>query len=144
MSNTARIGFGAILTDKGTGGSGTDKIGNVTDLNIGGISLATVDATHYESADAYQEFIAGLIDAGEVTATVQAQPAASGSADNWHFLYDALNARVLRTYELAFPNGAKFTFTAFVTNLGIPVPLADKITTTVTFKISGKPVLANS
>jgi hypothetical protein len=144
MSNTARIGYGAILTDKGTGGSGTDKIGNVTDLNIGGISLATVDATHYESPDAYLEFIAGLIDAGEVTATLQSQPAASGDADEWHMIYDALNARVLRTYELAFPNGATFTFTAFVTNLGIPVPLADKITTTVTFKISGKPVLANS
>jgi hypothetical protein len=141
---TARIGYGTTLTDKGVAGSGTDAIGEITDLNIGGITLETVDATHMDSADAFREHIAGLLDSGDVTFTLQCLPVNSGSALNWHRIKDNQKARSLVVYEIKLPTNVTATFSAFVTSIGIPIPLDDKITTAVTLKVSGEIVFANA
>jgi hypothetical protein len=140
---SARIGFGTTLVDKGTAGSSTNTIAKITDIAVGGLSLATVDATHMGSTDRFQEFIAGLRDAGEVTLTVQSDPVNSGSADGWHHLKDAYEDNAAHIFWLTLPNGTRFTYTALTTNLAIPVPLGDKIVTNVTHKITGKPTWTN-
>jgi len=139
----ARIGFGTTLVDKGAAGSSTNTIDKITDVSIGGISLATVDATHMGSTNRFQEFIAGLRDGGEVTFTVQSDPVNSGSADGWHYLKDALEDNDPHVFHLTFPNGTRFTYTAFTTNLAVPTPLADKVVTNVTHKITGQPTWTN-
>lgn len=140
----ARIGHGTTLVDKGTTGSATNAILKVEDISIGGLSLGTVDASHTLSTDRYREFIAAMRDAGEVTFTVNSSPVASGSADGWHHIKDAYEDNTPHVFWLTLPNGTRFTYTAFTTNVGIPVPLAEKIVTTVTHKITGKPTWANA
>jgi hypothetical protein len=227
----ARIGHGSTVTFARDGD--TFNLGGVTDIQVSGLSMATVDATDMDSPDRFQQFIAGLRDGGEVTLTLQSQPVGlheftrdengpesgiqfamgmvygnpatladavpvilfttgslpedldqvgagvvylvEGGLDlpGSYFVFDgpsptgtvisvisdgagthyaaALSQRWVETYwrflqnaatefTLTFPSGSTLTADILVTNIGVPIPMADKITTNVTLKITGVPV----
>lgn len=50
------------------------ELGEITDINIGGLSMSTVDRSNTKSPDRYREFMAGMRDAGEITCTTLAIP----------------------------------------------------------------------
>ena len=184
--------------------------------------MATVDATHYKSPNAYQEFIAGLVDGGEITLVTQAPPqgpiafsrdalnivnlaadiedgkkvrvfttnalptglaidtdyfifqeppdppedpptgdyyfstdpsgtpivtlSSNGtgtqflvnSEEYWFQILQRLQFRNVRELGFVFPNGVEAEVDVLVTNFGISAPLNDKITTSVTFKLTSK------
>jgi predicted secreted protein len=136
----SRIGHGSTLT------VGGNAVGKIETISLGGITKDTIDVTNMASTAKYREFIAGLIDAGEVTFTTNAPIDFASDTTNY---YSDLKAEIEETsstseWVLTFPNSANITFDAWTTNFSINDPVGDKITTEVTLKISGQPTFADS
>jgi len=98
---------------------------------------STIDVTDHGSPDGWQEFKGGLKDAGEVSLEVNYDPSK----------HDTLIADFEdddpRNYKLTFPDPAAttWTFTAILTGFSAEAPVDDKLAASLTFKVSGKPVI---
>lgn len=133
-------GFGTQLKRGDGGGPETfTAIANVT--NIGGPSLSreTYDTTTHGSPDGWREFIGGLRDGGEVSADINYDP------DEHDSLFDDFDDVESRTWQVVFPpaaGSAVWQFEAILTGFEPTAPHDDKLTATVSFKVTGKPTLS--
>ena len=139
MATSARIGYGTLFAS-GNGASPEvfTTLGEVTAITPPGWSRDTVDATHEQSPGAHREFIAGLADAGEVSldinlvpggaakAAIEAEKALTGSSA-------AINRRI------TFPDGSYLTFVGIMTGDEEDSPIDDKMSASLTYKVSGVP-----
>ncbi len=111
-------------------------------VNISGPSLSrdTVDATNHASTSRWKEFIGGLRDAGEVTVELQFDPDSTGHAD----LRSDLAVDAVHNYRIIFtdPTPTQWTFAALVTRFEPRAPHDEKLTATVSLKLSGVPTFA--
>ncbi|MEM7416787.1 MAG: phage tail tube protein [Gemmatimonadota bacterium] len=128
-------------------GGGTEvftAIAQVRDVGGPGLSMDTIDVTHHGSADHWREFVAGLKDAGEVSLELLFDPTETTHRDASGGLLDDMDNRVLRNFQLQFPDTAQTTwsFAAFVTGFNPSAPHDGALTAAVTLKISGEPTLA--
>lgn len=138
----ADIGYGTIFK-VGNGGSPTETFtdfgAEVTSITPPGYSRDALDATHMSSPDRFREYIAGLMDAGEVSMDLNYIPDTA----------DAFVAAVIagkQNYQVVFVDESAaailtFTFAAICTAYQPTAPVDGKMTATATFKVSGKPVL---
>lgn len=134
----ASTGFGVLLK-VGDGGSPTEAFTTIDgEFRLSqppGYSRDAIDASHTASPDQFREYIAGMMDAGEVQGELNFVPAVS----------DAIVALIVagkQNYQILFPGVATWTFAAICTNYQVSTPFDDKMTASVTFKVSGKPTLA--
>lgn len=129
----------------GTSSGTTLKIGTNTIAHlssIGGVSLSaeTIDVTALDTTDGYRKHIASFKDGGEVPV--------SGFFDfedeGQQALYTAFNAETTDSYTIEFPAaiGAKWTFSAVVSNFETSAEVGNAVSFSATLKISGKPVLS--
>ena len=133
------LGNGTVLTV--SDGTNTTTIGNV--LNIGGPDQTrdVIDITTMDSANLRREFIPGLIDPGEITFDVNYDGTAAGTANDLHNLQTA----TAMTWKITFNDStvetskSSFSNTGFMTNLGFQIPFDDKVTQSVTVKMTGTP-----
>lgn len=133
MTTNAAIGYSTTFGIKNGGGT-YDNVAEVTKVKPPNYSRDAVDATHMESPDRFREYIAGLMDAGEVSIELNYVPATS----------DVLVAAMVAgkgNFQITMPNSVRFQFEAIVTGWETDAPLDDKMVATATFKVSGKPVL---
>ncbi|MDX1219047.1 histidine kinase [Sinorhizobium medicae] len=93
-----------------------------------------VDATHMQSPNRTREFIDGLTDPGEASFEMNYVP---GSASD-KALIAAKGKR--KWCRITFPNGVQTLFTGSRQTYEKAAPTDDKMTATVTFKVSGDPV----
>ncbi|MFG2670485.1 phage tail tube protein [Streptomyces sp. NPDC048445] len=132
-------GFGTILKR----GDGEEPevftaIANLTNVDDGGRTRTTIDVTAHDSPNQYMEFVGGLIDPGEVTVDINYDPA----------VHDVLEADLEdtdpRNYQIVFPDTAEttFSFAAVMTGFSKSAPYDDKLSGSLTFKVSGKPSIA--
>lgn len=138
----ASLGFDGYEVILGIGdGASTEVFTSIAEiLDVAGptYSKDTIDVSHASSPDKYREFIAGFIDAGEVTVS------ANMTQSDFASLLALLELEPLNNYKLTIPD-SNFTtkptilFAAHVTALSSPIPVEDKVTMDVTFKVSGKP-----
>lgn len=128
--------YGTSLTWDGEVVASLDNIGGVE------ISVDTVEVTTHDSPDAYKEYIAGLLDAGEV--------ALSGFYNNEDatgqiaMVADAA-ARAVKAAVITFPpsTGTTWSFNGLITSIKVgDAAVADGIPFSATIKITGKPTLA--
>lgn len=132
-------GFGTILK-RGDGETPEvfTAIANLTNVDDGGRTRNTIDVTAHDSPNAYMEFVGGLIDPGEVTIDINYDPA----------VHDVLEADLEdtdpRNYQIVFPDTAAttFSFAAVMTGFSKSAPHDDKLSGSLTFKVSGKPTIA--
>lgn len=94
-----------------------------------------VDATHFQSPNRYREFIPGLTDAGEASFEMNYVP---GSPTD-RFLNSIKGKRLIA--RLTFPNGVQIIFMASRGAYEKSAPNDDKMTATLTLKVSGEPVI---
>jgi predicted secreted protein len=133
--------FGTTLKRDSTGSGSYVAIANVSDLSGPSRTREAIEVTAHDSPNQYREFVKGLKDGGEVTATINYDPASAQIA--------ALDADFeeddLRNYQIVMLPGEAdehtWTFSAMITDLGDSFPIDDKMERDVTFKISGKPTL---
>lgn len=135
----AAIGYGATFAveDDDASPSNYVVLAEVYDINPPDQKIDQIDATHSQSPNRYREFIQGLVDPGETSFDMNFVP---GSAADLRI--QALRDGLARSCQITFPNGATWTFSGVLTGYQPKVPTADKMTATVTFKVSGSIVAA--
>lgn len=116
------------------------QIAGVHNFGEMGKSRGTYDTTAQDQADPYKTFGGGLVDAGEFELELTFKDAAADA--NYDLLLSDIELDAPRRYEVRLPTTGKtkFTFDALVTDIGVAMPMEDKIVRKVKFKLSGKPV----
>ena len=128
----------ALKRGDGAGPEVFTAIARVTNVGGPGLSRETYDVTAHDTPSNYMHFIGGLVDPGEVSVDVNYAPAD----------HDALVADLEdvdpRNYQLVFPDPDQTTwgFAAVMTGFEPSAPYDDKLTATLTFKVSGKPTIS--
>lgn len=136
-----KIGHGSTLSIS-DGASGWNTLIGVDNLNFDSGTSDDVDVTDWDSPDAYEEVIQGIKRDGQVTFSQNEVPDGAGSPDSeFDQVVAAHGAGTLKTFKLDLgpTPDATITFDAVVKNYAIAVPTADKITTSITLRISGAP-----
>lgn len=113
----------------------------VIGFTLPSMSRDTYETTHFESDERFKEFKAALRDAGEVTIQVQCE----GLADMDEFYVDYRNDQPVE-YRIKWPDiggvadsGELFDFSGLITNIEPETPIDNRITFSITIKLSGKP-----
>lgn len=142
----AKIGYGALLK-RGDGGSPEVFTTLLEVTKVGGpkYSRDAIDATHSESLDGHREFIAGLVNAGEISFEGNYVPRDSTQNQTTGILTEFANGD-LRNWTLTLPPvasqpAAVWAISGILTAFEPDVPVDGKMVYTGTIKISGKPVL---
>lgn len=140
MTSEARIGWGAeIQLSTSASAAGLVELGEVKRFGVPSDQADEHEVTHFKSADRRKEYISGLIDSGEVSATINYVP--GGATDL--LLTDALEDGTVRAVRFIIPDqvGAaawQITTSGFVKKYA-PDDLEPNapITATVTIRVTG-------
>ncbi|MEG3084002.1 phage tail tube protein [Sphingomonas sp. PB2P12] len=133
----AATDIGALTTFGKVTGSTYIPFAEMTELTLPETSRDSVDFTHFGSPDLHREFKPGWSDAGEAAITYNLVPGLMDDA----VIAAHMASRVVETWRVVFPNGAKLEFKGFSTRHARATPIDDKMTGSATWKVSGKPVL---
>lgn len=100
-------------------------------------SRDTIDVTSLSSTGGYREFIGGFRDGGTVTLPM------NFTRSTYETMNNDFEANVHQHYEIELPDTetTTFEFVGLVTELGLAIPVDDKITADVTIKVSGAIVI---
>ena len=112
------------------------EIGELTDADFMDISVEDIDTTSHGSPDKAREFIGGLMDGGELSFTVNFDPAMHG---------DILDV-VGKTHRMKFvfppaADDAELLFTGHINSMSGTSPIDDKLESELSVKVSGRPSL---
>lgn len=136
MATSTSIGYGTTFAVGDGGGPEVfTDLAEVTNVTGPAVTRETVDATHMGSPNRYREFIAGLIDGGEVTVDMNYVPGGATEI----LLNACLEQVAARNYRITAPNTEVLAFSGFCTAKSAAIPLDDKMTLSATFKVSGDP-----
>jgi predicted secreted protein len=137
MAHEDRIGHGTKVyrTADGTSAGVRGHVGRIRDVTPPNLSRDAVESTDMESEEKWEEFIGGIKRSGELTFEMTFDP---GSAEVIAFLAE-LNTDTAGYYILVFPDTTEWGFGALLTGYEPTTPVADKMSASVTFKLSGKP-----
>lgn len=109
------------------------EMGEVFNITPPNAQVDDVDVTHNQSPNRTREFIAGLNDPGEASFEINWVP---GSATDT--IINALkDAGTVVSHKIDFPNGLYWEFTGYVKGFEPTMQTEDKMTATVTVKVSG-------
>lgn len=140
MSSNAFSGVGATFKRSDMESSPTySAIAEVNSIDGPTKSRETIDVTSLDSTGGYREFIASFRDAGEVTLEM------NFTRDGYVDMNDDFESDSAVDYKITLPDtgNTELDFSAFVTNLGQAIPLDDKVTMSVTLKITGQVTLSS-
>lgn len=134
MPTAVTIGHGSSF-EIATADSPLDfvSISEVMSISPPSDTIDVIDATSMDSANATREFILGLNDPGECSFEMNFVP---GSASD-DLIQSVRQAREAVTCRITFPNTVRWTFLGILTGYEPAVPFDDKMTATVTFKVTG-------
>lgn len=112
-------------------------IANVTSINPPSMERETIDVTAHDSTDGWMEFVGGLKDGGEVSADINYDP---GEHDSLVADFDDEDPR---NYRIVFPDddATTWSFSAILTGFEPEAPYDDKLSASLTWKVTGKPTL---
>ncbi len=135
------------MASKATAGVGTTfrrwdginwvEIAEIKQITGPGKTRTTIDVTSLDSTGGYNEFIGGFRDGGTVVLAMIFR------RDTYEIMDGDFESNVLRNYEIYLPDD-EFTsieFEGLVTELPLEIAPDDAITTNVTIKVSGQPVM---
>jgi len=114
---------------------GATTIAAIRDIQGPTLASDTIDVTTHDSPGAWREFVAGLIDGGEISLDLIWDPDNATQTS----LRTDLVARAAVTYSITFPDAtpAVATFSGFVTAFEIGAPADGELSASVTIKTTG-------
>ncbi len=134
--------FGTLVKwDNGAGVYTT--IAELRDISGPNFKLDTKEVTSHSSPGAIKEFIATLIDAGEITFNISFLPQDPTHDYSAGILRDMFN-RTRRNVRLVFPDAGvtTWTFPCFVVDFKTDEKVDGSLDGSVTVKVAGQPTLA--
>lgn len=130
----AILGYLCLFEVESAAGSGAFvELAEVTTLTPPSDTIDSVEVTHMQSPDKTREFIPGLKDPGEVSMDLNWIP----GSDTDEFIRAWAERRASR---ITFPNDVTWTFGAFPTSYSGEVPIDDKMTASLTCKVTSSVV----
>jgi Lambda phage tail tube protein, TTP len=137
MAN-AMLGYGSVFQVQ-TESSPDNYVdmAEVISITPPSFSLDQVDVTHMASPNRNREFISGLNDPGECSFDMNFIPGNASDDRMFELLNLPTGAPRARNCRISYPNGVTWSFQAELTGYEPTVPVDDKMTATVTFKVSG-------
>jgi len=135
----ALLGYGTTFVIATSGNSPTDyvSVGEIYDVTPPSAEVDQVEVTHMQSDNRRREFISGLIDGGECSFEMNFIPGSAGDLELIEILTLALGVSRRRQCRIRYPNGVTETFFAELQQYQPSVPTDDRMTATVTFKVTG-------
>lgn len=134
MATEADIGYGSEFAI-GDGLGAFTPVAEVTSITPPSDSTDVIDVTHMASPNRTREFIQGLNDPGECSFEMNFVP--GSDADT---AIQALKGAGTKDFQITFPPGGTgavtWTFSGFLTGYEPAVPNEDKMTATVTIKVT--------
>jgi hypothetical protein len=135
-ASAASNGFGAVFAYLSTNPSTYTDLAEVLSVTPPSINVETVDVTHMGSDDGFREYIASLKDGGEVTVNLNYVEASAT-------LLQTLVLAGVETWKITLPGSSTLIFSGIPTAFAFDeVVIDDKITMSLTIKVTGKPVYA--
>lgn len=129
MPSAAKRVYGTLFK------KGSTTQAEVTGIGEVGPDADMLDVTSLDSADGHREFIAGLVNSGELPITMNFIPGTATQATQ----QSDLKAGTSGTYSIVWTGSAEtWTFTALVKSFKVNGEVGDKLTASATFQISGK------
>lgn len=102
------------------------------------VSVDQVEVTHFKSPGRSREYIAALSDNGTASASMNYVP--NSATDQ--LIETLLTSGDTAEMRITYPNGVTVTFDAFVASYSKAIPVADRMTADVSFKVTGDVVMA--
>jgi predicted secreted protein len=133
-------GVGTLFQRSNMAGTPTfSTIAEINDLSGPNLSRNTIDTTSLDTVGGYKTFIGGFRDGGEI------QLEMNFTLDGYDALKLDFEDDSARDYQIVLPDTGSTTlgFSALVTAIGMKIPKEDKITASVTLKISGQVTLTS-
>lgn len=128
--------FGTVWAFDPAGGAVYVDVADVTEIGVLDVSAETIETTVHGSAGGWRTFIGGLKDGGELSMSINYDPALHGT------IFSAIGVDgVTHEITLADAGAAVITFTGIITGLSVGAPMDDKMTGDVSIKVSGAPVI---
>ena len=137
MSSNAVAGVGTLF--RRWSGSAWVNIAEVNSISGPSISRDNIDVTSLDSTGGYREFIGGFRDAGALQLTM------NFSRSTFELMKTDFESDTSQNYEIVLPDAENTTleFVGLVTELPLEITADDKITSSVSLKITGQ-VTVNS
>ena len=135
----ALLGYGSTFEIANSGQSPTSfvSLGEVFNITPPSAQIDQIDVTHMQSPGRRREFISGLIDGGECSFEMNYIPGSTGDEELNEILELAVGVSRRRSCRIRYPNGVTHTFDAELQSYEPTVPTDDRMTATVTFKVTG-------
>jgi predicted secreted protein len=112
---------------------GSDKIAEITKVQMSGSKSDLVDVTNMDSGNV-REFLATLIDSGDISFDANYIPGDSTQAS----LLSTFNNQTLSSWQIVLPSSAgTWSFSAYVSSLDIDLPIDKQGTISGKLKITG-------
>ncbi len=132
-------GFGTTLSID------SDTVAELTSISGPSVTMDTIDVSAHnagsEAGDVYRDFVAGLIDGGEVSMEGNLTTEAKANEITGH-----MESRDAQTVIITFPSDEglanTWTFEGIVTAFSTEAPYDDKLSFSASIKVTGRPVLA--
>lgn len=133
------IGLGTKFQREGATPGTFEDIAQVVSITPPQSEADDVEIEELDPADGYKRYLPGLLDAGEVSLTLNFDPANTGHNA---LLSDHQN-RATKNYRIVLPDGYQWTFSGYVKSFAPQeISAGEVIQAEVTIKVSGKPTLA--
>lgn len=131
----------AVQIGDGAGPEVFTTIGQVRNISGPSFSLDTSDVTTHDSAGGWREFVATLLDAGEITLEIVWDP---DLATHISLRQDLVARLSSRNFKIIFPDATSTTWTipASVTAYQPEAPVDGELSASITLKLTGQPTLA--
>lgn len=136
----ALIGYGSFFHVSQDDGTTWIEIAEVFDITPPSSTVDQIDATHMQSPNRNREFISGLSDPGSASFEMNFVP---GSPSD--ILIQSIRASGEQVQcRITFPNGVTWEFTGQIESYEPAIPTDDKMTASVSFKVSGSTVVGEA
>lgn len=132
----AMIGYSTYFHISQDIGSSWIEMGEVFDITPPSDTVDQVDVTHMQSPNRRREFVSGLSDPGSASFEMNFVP---GSASDLK-IQEIRGTGEQVLCRITFPNSVTWQFTGQVESYEPAVPTEDKMTASVSFKVSGSTV----
>lgn len=134
----AMLGYGTrLLIESQDSPNVYVDLGEIYDITPPSATVDQVDVTHMQSPDRRREFIDGLIDGGEVSFEMNYIPGSTAD-DTLNAILDTAVGQVrTRSIRIIYPNSIVHTFDGNLMSYEPTVPTDDKMTASVTFRVTG-------
>jgi len=135
----AGVGTAFKRCDGDSSGAGFTAIAEVNSISGPGMTRNFIDTTSLDSTGGYREFIGGFRDGGQITLEM------NFTLDGYATMLADFESSSSVYYQiiLADSNNSQLDFAAFVTDLPLNIVPDDKVTCTVTMKITGQVTLTS-